>query len=124
MKVKIFLATILLAGLISGCYYDVVKPIDPNKPPQNVSYSGDVQPIFSNSCLTTGCHNAGEHLPTLAPEDSYNSLLNGGFINTTLPEQSILYIELHSGGMPPTGALSPSQTQVVLDWIKLGAPNN
>jgi hypothetical protein len=32
--------------LIQGCYYDIVQPIDPNKPPEFVSFSGDLQPIF------------------------------------------------------------------------------
>jgi hypothetical protein len=29
MKSKIFLVIILLFALITGCYYDVVKPADP-----------------------------------------------------------------------------------------------
>jgi len=121
MKIKILLIMILLVGFITGCYYDIVKPADPNKP---VSYSGDIQPIFNQSCTSAGCHDGSSHEPSLIPEESYNSLMAGGFVNTEIPAESILYKELASGSMPPTGALSTSQIQTVLRWIELGAPNN
>jgi len=124
MKVKIFLVMILLGGFSAGCYYDIVKPADPNAPPQNVSYSGDLQPIFDANCTASGCHGADSHVPILLAEESYNSLMAGGFVNTQIPTESILYKELASGAMPTTGKLPSSQIQMVLDWIKLGAPNN
>ena len=123
MKSKIFLVIILLFGLITGCYYDVVKPADPNAPPQQVSYSGDLQPIWDASCAKSGCHD-GAHDPLLTPAESYNALMAGGFVNTAIPNESILYQELSSGSMPPTGKLPSSDIQMVLDWIKNGAPNN
>ena len=124
MKVKIILVMILLGGLIAGCYYDVVTPADPNKPPENVSFSGDLQPLFNENCTASGCHDGASHEPSLIPEESYNSLIGGGFVNTTIPTESILYKELNSGAMPTTGKLPASDIQKVLDWIKLGAQNN
>ena len=123
MKLKILSLVILLAGLITGCYYDVVKPADPNAPAQQVSYSGDLQPIWDASCAKSGCHD-GAHDPLLTPAESYNALMAGGFVNTAIPNESILYQELSSGSMPPTGKLPSSDIQMVLDWIKNGAPNN
>jgi hypothetical protein len=123
MKLKIFSVIILLVGLITGCYYDVLKPADPHAPPQTVSFSGDLQPIFNSNCTTSGCHD-GAHEPTLTPDKSYNSLISGGFVNTAIPSESILYQELNGGSMPPTGKLPSSDIQLVLDWIKTGAPNN
>jgi len=123
MKSMIFLAMILLVSLITGCYYDIVLPPDPNAPPQNVSFSGDLQPIFDTKCATTGCHD-GAHAPNLTAEESYNALMSGGFVNTTIPTESILYQVLQQGSMPPTGKLPSSDIQMVLDWIKMGAPNN
>jgi hypothetical protein len=56
MKSKILLAMmILLVGLVTGCYYDIVLPADPNAPPQDVSFSGDLQPIFDANCSSSGC---------------------------------------------------------------------
>ena len=123
MKSKILLTMILLVGLISGCYYDIVLPADPNAPPQDVSFSGDLQPIFDANCSSSGCHGGG-HEPTLTPDESYNSIISGGFVNKAVPTESILYQELNSGSMPPTGKLPSSDIQMVLDWIKTGAPNN
>ena len=114
---------VVLAAVITGCYYDVVQPIDPNKPPEYVSFSGDLQPIFDQNCNTSGCHD-GSHSPNLKAEVSYNELVTGGFVNTTIPEKSTLYTVLQGGIMPPTGKLPPDEIQQVLDWIKLGAPNN
>jgi hypothetical protein len=115
---------VLFGGLITGCYYDIVTPVDPNKPPQNVSFSGDLQPLFDNNCNSSGCHDGVSHDPSLIAEESYNALTSGGFVNTTIPTESILYQVVKGGSMPPTGALSATQIQMILDWIKLGAPNN
>jgi len=109
--------------LIQGCYYDIVQPIDPNKPPEFVSFSGDLQPIFDKNCNTSGCHD-GAHAPNLLPKVSYNELIHGGFVNIVLPDQSTIYKVVNSGSMPPTGKLPPDEIQMVLDWVKLGAPNN
>jgi len=123
MKLIIFLATILLVSLVTGCYYDIVLPPDPNAPPQDVSFSGDLQPIFNASCNSSSCH-GGAHNPNLSPDKAYNSLISGGFVNTAIPTESIIYKSLNSGAMPPTGKLPSAQIQMVLDWIKIGAPNN
>src|SRR6186713_3250217 len=105
MYLKICLIMVMLV-LIQGCYYDIVQPNDPNKPPEFVSFSGDLQPIFDASCNTSGCHD-GAHAPNLKPEESYNAIVNGGFVNIAIPDQSILYKVLQSGSMPPTGKLPP-----------------
>jgi len=123
MNLKIFSIMVVLGTVMAGCYYDVVQPIDPNKPPEFVSFSGDLQPIFDKNCNTSGCHD-GAHSPNLLPEVSYNELVTGGFVNTAIPEKSTLYTVLQGGTMPPTGKLPPDEIQQVLDWIKLGAPNN
>ena len=123
MKSRIFLGMILLVGLITGCYKDIVLPPDPNAPPQNVSFSGDLQPIFTSKCATSSCHDGG-HKPLLTAGNSYNALMSGGYVNTTIPTESTLYKVLNSGSMPPTGKLPSAEIQMVLDWIKIGAPNN
>jgi hypothetical protein len=127
MKHKFLLAVSLLSIFaLTGCYKDVLSPgQDPNAPPQDVSFSGDIQPIFNANCVTSGCHDdKPAHNPTLVAGRSYNALVSGGFVDTTVPTNSILYNEVKSGAMPPTGALKQSQVQMILDWIRLGAPNN
>ena len=124
MKLKIFLAMIVLGGIVTGCYYDVVTPKDPNKPPQNVSLQYDLQPIFSSECGISGCHAAGDHKPYLVQDSAYTNIVSGGFVNTTLPSSSILYQEISSGAMPPGGKLPDTDIRMVLDWITNGAQNN
>jgi hypothetical protein len=60
----------------------------------------------------------------LTAENSYNAIIGGGFVNTVVPASSLLYGEVKSGSMPPTGALKPSDVQKILDWIRNGAKNN
>ena len=128
MKSKILLvfAGIFLTIIFSGCYKDVLSPgKDPNAPPQQVSFSGDLIPIFTKDCSLSGCHDAvPAHKPSLTPANAYNAITSGGYINLVVPTSSILYSEVKSGSMPPTGALKSTDIQKILDWIRIGAPNN
>jgi hypothetical protein len=113
-------------SVLAGCYRDVISPgSDPNGPPQFVSFSGDLIPIFNTHCNSSGCHDAvPSHAPSLVPDKAYNALISGGFVNTAVPNQSTIYVVCQTGAMPPTGALKASDTQKILDWIRNGAPNN
>jgi hypothetical protein len=127
MKQKFMVAISLFSLIVlTGCYKDVTSPgQDPNAPPQDVSFSGDLQPIFDANCTTSGCHDEKpSHNPSLVAGKSYNALMTGGYVNTAVPNSSVLYNEVKSGTMPPTGALKQSQMQMILDWIRNGAPNN
>lgn len=119
-------AGVLISVIFSGCYKDVLSPgKDPNAPPQQVSFSGDLLPIFTANCASVGCHDGvPAHKPSLTAANAYNAITSGGFINTVVPTSSIIYGEVKSGSMPPTGALKSTDIQKILDWIRLGAPNN
>ena len=116
----------LIITAATGCYKDIISPgQDPNGPPQAVSFSDDLIPIFTTNCALSGCHDVvPSHKPSLVAENAYNSLMSGGYVNTTVPHASTIYTEIKSGSMPPSGALKATDTQKVLDWIRNGAPNN
>ena len=119
--------TFLIASIfLAGCYKDIANPgQDPSAPPQDVSFSGDLVPLFAANCTTAGCHDAVPgHKPALTADKAYNAILSGGYINTAVPAGSILYGAVKSGEMPPSGALKSSDIQKILDWIRNGAPNN
>lgn len=122
--------TLIFSGLfimgLAGCYKDITSPgQDPNAPPQDVSFSGDLQPIFSANCTSSGCHDEKPgHNPSLVPGKAYNAIISGGYVNTAVPNSSALYTEVKSGSMPPSGALKQADMQKILDWIRNGAPNN
>lgn len=125
--------TIIYAGVIFftmaftliGCYKDVILPdaaVDPDGPPQAVSFSADIATLVSSKCALSGCHVSGGHAPNMALGASYLAIVNGGFVNTDIPKQSILY-KMINGEMQQ---YIPSATdrQKIYDWIRNGAPNN
>ena len=128
MKSRIILSSLigLLVIIATGCYKDILDPgQDPSAPPQAVSFSGDLVPLFEANCATSGCHDAvPAHRPSLTAANAFNAIISGGYVNTLVPASSVLYGEIKSGSMPPTGALKASDAQKILDWIRNGAPNN
>ena len=114
----------LAIGMI-GCYRDVIFPdtaVDPDGPPQAVSYNAELAPMFNTQCALSGCHVSGAHHPYMNTEISYNEIVNGGFVNTLVPKESILYIMIN--GEMRQYIPSASDRQKVYDWIRNGAPNN
>ena len=120
---------IIYAGLLcfmvlglSSCYKDVILPtISASKPPQFVSFSNDLQPIFTTDCALAGCHVSGSEHPYLTPDVSYNQLI-GGYVNTVVPTSSTLYIMIN--GDMEVHIPSATDRQKIYDWIRNGAPNN
>ena len=107
---------------LSSCYKDVILPsVSVTKPPQFVSFSNDLQPIFSANCAVSGCHVAGSQTPYLSPDLSYQQLL-GGFVNKIVPTQSELYIQIN--GNMQVHIPNAEDRQKIYDWIRNGAPNN
>jgi hypothetical protein len=110
---------------LSSCYKDVILPdvaVDPDGPPQAVSYSVDLAPMLNTKCALSGCHVSGAHKPYLNTAISYQEIVNGGFVNTLVPKESQLY-KMINGEMKEY-IPSAVDRQKVYDWIRNGAPNN
>lgn len=125
-KLIIFAGLIFIMGIsLIGCYKDVILPdvaVDPDGPPQAVSYRNDLAPMFVAKCALSGCHVSGAHKPYLLTAISYQEIVNGGFVNTIIPKESILY-KMINGEMKEY-IPSASDRQKVYDWIRNGALNN
>lgn len=122
----VILASLILLVLV-GCYKDKTVTFDIGEEvTRQVSFSGDILPIFSSSCSSSGCHNAGGKSPDLSSVSAYNSLTNGGYINSSSPENSELYLWMSGQrGMPmPVSGVNKDYNAMVLAWIKQGALNN
>lgn len=121
-----YFGLMLVAGMVfESCYKDIIKPDlpkDPNAPPQQVSFKNELAPLFSANCTDVGCHVTGGHHPYMTPDVSFQEIVNGGFVNTTVPKESILYKQIN--GDMGTHMPSLSDRQKVYDWIRNGAPNN
>jgi len=126
MKRKMYYGLIVAVTLaLTSCYKDVILPdaaVDPDGPPQAVSFRDELVPLFASSCALSGCHVSGAHKPYLAADISYQQLVNGGFVNTMIPKESILY-KMINGDMREYIPASTDR-QKVYDWIRNGAPNN
>ena len=107
---------------LSSCYQDVIlPPTSQTAPPQFVSYSSDLQPLWNSNCALSGCHVPGSQAPYLTSDVSYEQLL-GGYVNTIVPTDSRLYIAINGIMLPHIP--SASDRQKVYDWIRNGAPKN
>jgi hypothetical protein len=106
-----------------SCYQDVIIPPSvQEKPPQFVSYSSDLQPLWDKNCALSGCHVPGGQVPYLTADVSYDQLVGGGYVNTAKPEESTLWTALN--GIMSSHLPNPDDKQKVFDWIRNGAPNN
>jgi hypothetical protein len=122
-RILIFGGLLLFMGIaMVSCYQDVIiPPVATEAPPQFVSYSGDLQPLWDENCALSGCHVKGGQAPYLTADISYEQLL-GGYVNTVVPEESRLWIALN--GVMMSHLPSADDRQKVFDWIRNGAPNN
>ncbi len=109
-------AAVLTGILLFGSCEKVVYPIP--ELPDTVSYSLDIQPIWDNKCVS--CH-SGSRDPDLRPENSYASLINGGYVDTDNPDDSELIKKLYGSH---DARATETEKQVILLWIEEGAKNN
>ena len=126
-KLMIYTSILLvIVGVgLTGCYKDIILPdaaFDPDGPPQAVSYNIEVAPIMNTKCALAGCHVSGTRKPFLTTGISYQELVSGGFVNTVIPKESILYLKIN--GSMREYIPSAAERQKVYDWIRNGALNN
>lgn len=125
-RLFIYLGLVIGLGfMLSSCYKDVLLPeaaVDPDGPPQAVSFNTDLKPLFASSCALTGCHVSGAHHPYMTADVSYLQIVNGGYVNTVAPKESIIYNKIN--GEMKEYMPSAANRQKVYDWIRTGALNN
>jgi len=125
MKMKVRLSWSVVAALLipagmllfSSCekYTYELETVNPDEP---VLFQTQIQPIFTNNCIT--CHK-GSRNPDLRDGNSYTSLTTGGYVN--LPAaNSRLYKQVVSGSH--SSFTLDTEKQLILIWIGQGALNN
>ncbi|MDT8400082.1 MAG: hypothetical protein RQ743_00175 [Bacteroidales bacterium] len=98
----------------------VYIPPDTGQPYDTVYYATDVAPLFPKyNC--TGCH-GGAISPDLRESESYEELIDGGYINIDKPLESIVIIQIDDPGHGAT--FSNNDRTKLLDWIYQGAQDN
>lgn len=117
---KIATLIFLFSGLISSCQKEYFKKpvLDPNTP---ISFSNDLQPIMTAKCASSGCHDKS-YPPNLLKDKAYLALIDGGYIDTLVPSQSILMTRLNKD--MPKGKLPAGDISKFEIWMKQGAKEN
>lgn len=119
----VLLALILSGGCYKGTTLDLTQDLEIT---EDVSFAGDVIPIFEKSCSISGCHNSNGVSPDLSSDKAFNALTNGGYIDVSSPENSLVYEFVSGKRTPvmPVSGVDPTIAATILAWIKQGAQNN
>ena len=112
------LAFLLLAStFIIGCSNDSTDDLTV-PPPVVITYQKDVRTIMSQSCATSGCHNATTNTVGLTLEtyaQVRNAFENRGALNR---------MESTTNSMPPQGNLPEPTLNIIRTWITNGYIEN
>lgn len=119
----VMLALIFSAGCYKGTTLDLTQDIEIT---EEVSFAGDVIPLFEKSCSISGCHNSNGVSPDLSSDKAFNSLTNGGYVDLNNPENSLVYEFVSGKRTPvmPVSGVDPTIAATILAWLKQGAQNN
>ncbi len=98
-------------------------------PPNNISYSRQVQPLFNQACSLVGCHDDGSTESVLHLTSYANLMFQlPGIVVAGKPDQSNLVLRIQGSvgqRMPPTtNQLNDNQINGIRAWIVEGAKNN
>lgn len=116
----LIVAVAIAVGVSSCTYYE--NPVTIPAVPDSVSFKANVLPIFDARCDNTGCHTTGGIKPNLSAATAYNDLITYGLVDTDVPDQSVIYVKVHTGSMAKFAA--PGDADMILKWIQQGAQDN
>jgi len=122
---RILLACLLLSLIfVSGCYYDSRDYLYPSlsaacSDTVNVTYSGKIAPILSNSC--TSCHGGSNPEGSILLE-TYNEVKV--FVDNGKLQSSIEHTGTASPMPKGIRKLDDCKIAAFAKWIQQGAPNN
>ena len=119
---RVLFCALCFSLFFTSCEWVTIEPIVPELPPpdEEISFSVDIQPIFTNNCV--GCHPPTRGLD-LSDGNAYNSINNENFINPTTPSESLIYTKGDPNGNHP-GKYSITESALLLRWIEEGSQNN
>lgn len=125
-KHNIFFGLILFALFLGGCKYDFVLPVEVpviDNGGDPISFATQVAPIFSTGDKCTECHKTGGvAMPDLSAANAYNQLM-AKYVNTSAPEQSEI-LSVPGSSSHSWKKFTPTESAIILAWIKEGAKNN
>ena len=110
-----------MLGFVACEYTDIVEDDGSGDITENISFSTNIEPIFTTqSC--TNCHPTMKK-PDLTAGNAYESIMALGLVNTSDPSESKLY-SVPSPDNSHGANYTSAQAKLVLAWIEQGAKNN
>jgi hypothetical protein len=113
---------------ITGCYKTSTIVVNPGSSiTETISFKTDIIPLFTSNCTKAGCHVTGAKQPDLTEMNAYKALIDGSYIKTNDPDNSVLMWWLIGKKSPvmPMGAGPDEKINAkIYAWIKQGAKNN
>ncbi len=123
-------ASLTVPGILAFCFISLAASGVPAAPADGLAYyETKVLPVFRQHCLKCHSHAAGKARGGLVL-DSRRSLLAGGDsgpavaprdVDASLLVQAIRY-DSDELQMPPAGKIPDEQIQVLVEWVRRGAP--
>jgi outer membrane murein-binding lipoprotein Lpp len=130
-KITSIIIVLAIIGMfvLTGCYKTTTLVQTPpvTQDTATISFSADIQPIFSASCALSGCHVSGAKVPNLSIGVAFQALQDGGYVVANDPDNSQLMLWLtakKTPGMPLGNSPNPVINAKVSAWIFQGAKNN
>ena len=123
-KNKIWLFMCLLLLVAFACDYKYITPDtgDPIDPEEPISFSAEVEPIWTTQNCTN-CHN-GSGLFSLKQGEAYQSLMNNNLLDLDNSENSKIVTVPGSSGLHSSYTYVGNQKLIITTWIDQGAENN
>ena len=118
MRRSILILTGALVLILSACTkYEIPTPPCPDGD-TTAKLSADIQPIFNSKCIV--CH-SGSQAPDLSDGWAYDELMDGGYVDTDFPCESVLYQKFFD---THDGRATDEEILQILGWIQEGAQDN
>ena len=115
-----------LSLLCFSCYYDELPEeldtITEIPDEQEVSFSNDIQPIFSNNC--TGCHDGNIASPDLTEGNAYNAIVPDYVLAGDADNSDLFNKSPGKDHQDVFFVLSNDEFALIKTWIDRGADNN
>lgn len=141
MHTKRFSIAVLFLSVVGMAFFSCkdMGSVAPKPAPTTtpISFSTQVQPIFTISCVNAGCHPGGGAPFSLASGVSRGNLVGVDMVNSACGGKRVLAGDANASGlikklegncgarMPLGGAaLSSAEITLIRDWISQGAQNN
>ena len=114
---RIFIATVASAVLLACAEHNI--PIEAQcLSSEEISFSGDVEPIIETVCAISGCHNG-----TLGADRNW-LILSSLQAKAGEARRRITLPQDHPDHMPRSGSLTAEEIQTIICWVDQGAQDN